>query len=118
MVEPMDGSFIFDIACVESSRRLEQNHPALLLRHRTMFYPTGHHDEFPGLNPFVVILIVHSKSAVNDKKKFVFVIVMMEYKFVFEFHDLYILAVQFSGNVWLPMLANLGEFIDDVDFGR
>ena len=52
----------------------------------------------------------HAEAAFDHEKHFVFVLVVMEDKFAFEFVELDMLSVEFGGDVGLPVLGDLGEF--------
>jgi hypothetical protein len=43
---------------------------------------------------------------------------MVEYELTFELVKLHILAIEFGGDVGLPVFGDLGKFLGDVDFGH
>ena len=81
-----------------------------------MFHAARDDDELACLDPFVAIVKFHAEAAFDDKKHFVFVFVVMEDELAFQLVELYVLAVEFRGDVGLPIFGDGGEFFGDVDF--
>jgi hypothetical protein len=42
----------------------------------------------------------------------------MKHKLTFDFVELHMLAVEFTGDIRLPVFGDFAEFISDVDFGH
>jgi hypothetical protein len=104
-----------DISCVERCSGLEQENPAFFVGYRFVLDAPRNDDEFALFDPFVTVAKFHAETAFDDEEHFVFVLVMVENEFAFEFVELYVLAVEFGGDVRLPVFGDLGEFVGDVD---
>src|ERR1051326_26577 len=83
-----------------------------------MLNAPGNDDEFAFFNPLMVVAEFHAEASFDDEKQFVFVLVMVEDEFSFELVELDLLAVEFGGNVGLPVFGDLGEFVGEIDFGH
>jgi hypothetical protein len=103
------------IAGVQSGGRFEQEKPTFLVSDRTVLGPSGHDDEFAFLDPLMAVAKFHPEAALDHKKHLVFVLVVVEDEFTLQFVELKVLTIEFSGDVRLPVLGDLGEFLGDVD---
>ena len=112
----MSRELVFHISRVQSRRRLEQQKPAFFFSDRKVLDAARHYDEFAFFNPLVVIAELHAEPALDDQKQFVLMLVMMEDELAFELVELQVLAVEFGGDVRLPIFVDLREFLNDVDF--
>src|SRR5579864_1330840 len=112
------SAFVDDVAGVQSRGRLEEHDPALLLGHGAMFNSARDDDEFAFLDPLVVVRKVHAEAAPDHEKHFVFVFVMVEDEFAYKLDQLDVLAVEFGGDVRLPVFGNPGELFGEVGFGH
>jgi antitoxin VapB len=81
-----------------------------------MLHSARNDDKFAFFNPFVALAELHAEAAFHDQEHFVFVLVMMKHELALQFVELHVLAIQFGGDVGLPVFGNLGEFIGDIDF--
>jgi hypothetical protein len=59
---------------------------------------------------------MHAEAAFDHEKQFVLVLMVMEDELAFYFVELDALAVQFGGDIGLPVFGNLGEFFGDIHF--
>ena len=59
-----------------------------------------------------------AEASLHHQEHFVFILVVMPYKFTFQLVEFYQLSIQFTRNVGLPILVNLGEFLSEVDLVR
>src|ERR1039458_8399897 len=64
----------------------------------------------------VAIEVFHAEAAFHHQKHLVFMLVMMEDELALKLTELHHLAVQFGGDVRLPVFRDLGEFVGDIDF--
>src|SRR5690348_17119510 len=109
-------ALIDNIPGVQGAGRLEEKEPAFLLGNRLVLDAARYNDELPFLDPFVrTIAKLHAEAAFHDKKHLVFVIVMMEDEFSFDFVELHHLAVEFGGDIGLPEFSDFRELLGDVD---
>src|SRR5260370_42462656 len=83
-----------------------------------MFYAARQDDKLAGLDPFMMVAEVHSETSFDYEAHFIFLFVMMEHELRFEFIELHILAVEFGGDVGLPVFGNRREFLGDVHLGH
>lgn len=79
-----------------------------------MFDTTRHNQEFAwlerdGVGKAAGIAMLHFKFALNDKKEFVFRLVVMPDKFSSEFDQFDLLAIEFSNDFWRPVCRELAE---------
>src|ERR1700686_5680673 len=81
-----------------------------------MLYAARNDNELAGFDPFVMVAEVHAEAALDDEEHLVFVLVMMENELAFQLIELHVLAVEFGGDVGLPVFGDLGEFLGDVYF--
>jgi hypothetical protein len=81
-----------------------------------MLDSTWNHDELALLDPLVPVEEVHPEATFDHQKHFVFVLVVMEGKLAFSFHQLDLLAVQIGSDVGLVVLRDFGELFVDIDF--
>ena len=106
------------VAGVQRGGGFEKQDPAFFVSHRLVLYAARNDDEFAFFNPIVVVAKFHAEAAFHDEEQFVFLLVVMEDKFSFELVEFDLLAVEFGGNVGLPVFGDFGEFLGDVDFGH
>jgi hypothetical protein len=66
----------------------------------------------------VVVTVMHAKAAFDDEEEFVFMIVVVEDELALDLVELDMLAVEFGGDVGLPVFGYLGELFGEVDFGH
>src|ERR1700686_249125 len=81
-----------------------------------MLYAARNDNELAGFDPFVMVAEFHAEAALDDEEHLVFVLVMMENELAFQLIELHVLAVEFGGDVGLPVFGDLGEFLGDVYF--
>src|SRR5579862_45989 len=115
------SAIVDDVARIEGRGGLEEQDPAFFAGDGTMLNTTRDDDEFAFFDPLVTVLlpvltIFHAETAFHYEEEFVFVFVVVEDEFAFEFIELDVLAVEFGGDVGLPVFGNLVEFFGDVDF--
>ncbi len=113
----MERSLVLDISGIQRRSWLKQKDPAFLVRHWTMLHTTRHNDKFALFDPFVAIAKIHAETAFHHQKQLIFVFVMVKHKLTFEFVELYILTVEFTGDVRPPVFGDPSEFVGDVHLG-
>ena len=75
-----------------------------------MFNAARHHDEFAFIQPHGLVAKLDAEAALHYQEPFVFVLVVMPDKFALELVELHQLAIQFTGNVGLPVFGYAGNF--------
>jgi hypothetical protein len=108
-------ALVYDVASVQGGGGLEEQDPAFFVGDGTMFDTARDDDELAFFDPFVTLAKLHAEAAFDYKEEFVFVLVMVKDEFAFEFVELDVLAVEFGGDVGLPVFGDLGEFFGEVD---
>ena len=83
-----------------------------------MLDAAGNDDEFAFFDPLVVVAEFHAEAAFDDEEQFVLMLVLVEDEFSFELVELDVLAVEFGGNVGLPVFGDFGELFGEIDFGH
>jgi hypothetical protein len=81
-----------------------------------MLHSVWDNDEFAGFDPLMMVAEIHAEAAFDYEEHFVFVLVVMKYEFAFELIELHVLAIEFGGDVGLPVLGDFGKFFRDVYF--
>jgi hypothetical protein len=112
------GAFVLDIAGIQRGGGLEQQEPAFLVRHGTVFDSAWNDDKLALFDPFMVVAKFHPEAAFDHQEHFVFVLVVVEDELAFELVKLHGLAIEFGGYVGLPVFGDLGEFLGEIDFGH
>ena len=84
-----------------------------------MFYPARHDDEFAFLDPLfaftAMLAIVHAKSSLYHIEHLVFVLMMVPGERTLKLYQLDELAIELTGDAWIPVIGYLGEFLCKVD---
>jgi hypothetical protein len=70
--------------------------------------PSG---DCPGLRP-----VIHAKAALQNQEQFVFGVVMMPDKLALEFDEFDVLTIEFSYDLWAPVLMEGAEFVRQENF--
>jgi len=81
-----------------------------------MLNSARHHNELAFLQPNRLVAKFNPKTSLYHQKHFVFVLMVMPDEFALQLIELDQLAIEFSRNVGLPVLVDLGKFVGDVDF--
>ena len=114
----LNRALVDHIARVQRAGGLKQEDPTFFVGYGSVLDAARDHDEFTFFDPFVVVAEFHAEAALHDEKQFVFVLVMVEDELAFKLVELDLLSVEFGGDVGLPVLGDLGEFLGNVDFGH
>jgi hypothetical protein len=117
-LEFVDSPLVLDVASVQRGGGFEEQNPAFLLGHGTVFDPARHYDKLARLDPFLPIAEFHAEAAFDYQEHFIFVIVMVEHERAVELDELHILSVEFGGDAGIVVVVNFGELFGDVDFGH
>src|SRR5262245_3789913 len=81
-----------------------------------MFDATGDDQEFALFEPDVPIPELHAEAALDHEEEFVLVVVVVPDERPLELHQLHLLAVQFTHDLRLPLLAEQRQLLGQVDF--
>jgi hypothetical protein len=114
-LELFQSALIDHVAGIQGRSRFEEKDPAFFVGDGFVFRPARDDDELAFLDPFVAIEKFHAKSAFDNEKHFVFMLMVMEDELAFELVELHVLAVEFRGDVWLPVFGDSRELFGDVD---
>jgi hypothetical protein len=81
-----------------------------------VFDATRHDQEFAYFQPDVAIPELHAKPTLHHEKKLVLMVVVVPHKWPLKLDEFYPLAVQFTYDLRLPVVGEMGEFFGKVDF--
>ena len=70
-----------------------------------MFDTARHDEKFAGIQLHDSIAELDPHLSAPDKKKLIFVFVLMPDELTFELHQLHFLAVELADDLWAPMLG-------------
>jgi hypothetical protein len=80
-----------------------------------MFDATRHDQEFALLQPDVPIPKLHAEAPFHDKEQFVLLVVVVPDEQPLLLDQFHLLAVQFADDLWLPLVAELRQLLDEID---
>src|SRR5437763_6281313 len=114
-IQFVQGPLILHVSGIDGGSRLKQNDPCLFVSNRAMFDATRDHQEFALFQPDVSVAKLHAKAPFDHQEQLVFVFMMMPDELSFQLVELYQLAIQFAGNIRLPILRNLCKLLIEID---
>jgi hypothetical protein len=112
------GSLIHDVAGVERGGGFKEQKPAFFVGYGTMLDAARHYDKLAFLDPFMTVTKLHPEAAFDHQEHFILVFMVVEDEFTLDLVELDILAVEFGGDVGLPVFGDFGELVGEVDFGH
>jgi len=108
------GALVDEVAGIEGGGRLEQHDTALLVGNGFMFDLPRHNDELALLHRDRSVPELHPELSLDYQEHLVFVVMVVPDELALKLDQLDQLSIEFAGDVWLPVLVNLGEFIRKV----
>ena len=103
-------ALVDDVAGIQGGGGLEQQEPAFLVGDWFVFDSARDDDELAFFDPFVVVEEFHAEAAFDDQEHFIFMVVVVEDELAFDLVELHVLAVEFGGDVGLPVFGDLENF--------
>src|SRR5262249_4966119 len=104
-VQALHRPLVAHVAGVQRRGWLGEKKVGFLLGNGPVFDATRHDQEFALFEPDVPILELHAEAALDDQEEFVLVVVVVPDERPLELDQLHLLAVQFTHDLRLPLLA-------------
>lgn len=104
------GKFRFRIAGIKRGCRFEKHHPHFLRCHGPVFDAPWDDEEFIFADLDGLVPKFHLQRPFDHKEKLILEVMFVPHKFAFEFNQFDVLSVEFSDDLWRPVLVEELEF--------